>query len=884
MTEGGPDGVRPIAELFRGDCVALWATTYNVELNLFNEYLLRRLGDSPLNAVVLADRRRLDESLASIPPEWLDTLGPVNRRWLLRGLQVGTGRFHPKSYLAVRSRSATLMVGSGNLSTYGIDAGREVFTAFTSGTPIGEAAIASWRTWMRRLVEASGDTLLAERFADLEQRLPKAAGPIAVADSPLWHNLDRPFGSRFCDEVRAAAGPEIDELIVTAPYFDEEGVALGALLDHLRPKVVRLYFTSSTSVAGSALASRLTAAGCEVQAFAYQPDRFTHAKLVGAVAGDRGWLLSGSANLSRAALMLGPGHANVELGVFSELTAGEVQASFLPPGVEAMPQALESLQDLTYESGTGDPLDTPIRLTRATIVPDGRVGVDSIPEPTSGWLVADHHDSSTLEFGVAGPVSSQALAGPLVRLENPDGQVLSNWAVLEDLEALSHALAAPQSGGSGRPVELTSADLDTPLGRALLFLHRNLVMDVSEIPTAGSGQGGVDNQESTSGAEDDDLWDRLERETLGRDPRAGTYGRLLAGRNRVGVLTDPVVELLDLMRDRAPVDPPSGAGRSLLARLIREHESAGEDRPKVSWSLTARLRVRTRNVLRRWASAQSDPRLAWVDPLAPLGNLRAVAAVFTELYLRAADVDVPSELEESDLDDLWARWFTPFVGTGHHDGWLDRAGLGTDELRDYLGEDFVEACSALCWLAVRPGPERRERRVHWQSAFSAALGWGLIDDSGAVAEYVSIITGHEISPAQISDDFLETIEFMDDRLWCELTAQALDVDSLRLEGGSVEGIPSSKVTVNGVADPLHDPRVARLVIAVRSYRRVEAVAVYAADSSWRIVLGPGQPAVYLSSLGADAIESAALSPDDIERLAAGQGVLADLFPRVADVA
>lgn len=105
----------------------------------------------------------------------------------------------------------------------------------------------------------------------------------------------------------------------------------------------------------------------------------------------------------------------------------------------------------------------------------------------------------------------------------------------------------------------------------------------------------------------------------------------------------------------------------------------------------------------------------------------------------------------------------------------------------------------------------------------------MIDDSGAAAEYVSIITGHEISPAQISEDFLETIEFMDDQLWCELAAHSLDVESLRLESRSVVGVPSARVTVRGVADPLHDPRIARLVIAVRSCRRVEAVAVYAAD-------------------------------------------------------
>ena len=47
----------------------------------------------------------------------------VNRRWLLRGAQLGAGRFHPKSYFAVTPTKATLLVGSGNLSTSGLDEG-----------------------------------------------------------------------------------------------------------------------------------------------------------------------------------------------------------------------------------------------------------------------------------------------------------------------------------------------------------------------------------------------------------------------------------------------------------------------------------------------------------------------------------------------------------------------------------------------------------------------------------------------------------------------------------------------------------------------------------------------------------------------------------------
>lgn len=880
MNEPGPEGVRPIVELFRGDCVALWATTYNVELNLFNEYLLRRLGDAPLNAVVLADQRRLDESLAAIPAERLDTLGPVNRRWLLRGLQVGSGRFHPKTYLAVRPRSATLMVGSGNLSTYGIDVGREVFTTFTSGTPIGDAALGAWRSWMRRLVGASGDTLLAERFADLEQRMPEPTGLAAVADSPVWHNLDEPLGPRFCDAITDTAQP-IDELIAAAPFFDAEGEALTYLLERLQPKMLRLYTTSTTSVAGPALSQKLQDTGCDLELRAYEPDRFTHAKLIGAISGNQGWMLSGSANLSRAALTLPPGPANVELAVFAPMAADQVRGAFLPPGVEARSLRLDELEELTYDSEDTSTPALPIRLQRATLTDEGRVQVQAKPAPEDTWLLADHHHQSALLVGLGGTISVDALRGPLVQLRDGSGAALSNWAVLEDPAALARVLAAPQSGGSSKPVELTGAELDTPLGRALVYLHRNLVMDASEIPTVSSGGRGLGGDEDLSG-DTDDLWERLERETLGRDPRAGTYGRLLAARARTDLLSDPLVELLDAMRDRAPTGKEQSApGGSVLARLIREH-AEGKDAVKTTWSTSARIRVRTRNVLRRWAAAQTDPRLAWVNPLAPLLNLQAVATVFVDLYLRAMDDD-QSELAPGDLDDLWARWLMPIVGTGQHDGWIDRAGLSASELAEHVADGFTEICSALCWLAIRPGPSRRQRVVQWQATLGAALNWNLLEDTDDCAQYVSLIVGRDVSPDQLTTDFLEAIEFMDDRLWCDKTATELELDTLDLEPGPLGG-NSIKAVVGGVADPLQDPRLARLVVAARSYRRVDAVVVFAADLDWRIFIQPDEPAYFLAHLGADPIESTSLSADDLDRFAVGERVLADLFPRATKVA
>jgi hypothetical protein len=583
--------------------------------------------------------------------------------------------------------------------------------------------------------------------------------------------------------------------------------------------------------------------------------------------------------MSRAALTLDPGVANIELGVFSALTADQVRGSFTPPGVDAVMQSLESLQELTFESDDSDEADPQIRLTRATLIRDGKIQVVSEPTPEAGWLLADHQATTDLQ----GSSSNDALTGPLVRLEAPGGEGISNWAVIEDPIALSGTLQVSQSHHNGHPRELTRDDLETPLGRALDFLQRTLVLDVSEIPTAGSGQGGVDNDESAAGADDDNLWDRLERETLGRDPRAGAYGRLLANRGPADPLTNSIVQLLELMRDQAPQEPQWGTGHSVLGRLISEHKSEELEGTKVTWSPTARLRVRTRNVLRRWAAAQTDPRLLWVSPLAPLGNLEAVASVFANLYLRATG-DTSSELEESDMDDLWARWFIPFVHSEGGGGWLNHAGLSGDDLTQHLSTDFVDLCSALCWLAIRPGSMRRERRIHWKPALSAALDLGLISDGEEVAEYVSIITNHEVSASQLSEDFLETIDFMDDQLWCDSTAESLGLGLLDLEQGSAESSPLTRVTVGGMSDPLHDPRLVRLVLEVQAYRRADAAVVHGLDGDWRIVIRPDQPMTFLPNLDTDAIDSAEVGQDEFVRLAQGQSVLADLFPNGAEMA
>ena len=874
-----PSYIQPIADLFRPGCTALWATTFNMELELFNEYLLGRLGDPPLNAVVICDQDRLDRALDAIPPERLTLLNPTNRRYLLRGVRLGSGRFHPKSYLAVAGRSALLLVGSGNLSSHGIDLGREVFTAFRSGEPIGDAAIGIWRDWMRQIVARVDDTMLAARFADLESRLPEPPPVAAVVEPPLLHNLRRPLLDQFIQRV--GEGP-VDELIVTAPFYDSTGDALGQLAARLRPSTIRLYFTSTTSVDGNALSQRLKDTGATLETFAYQPDRFTHAKLIAVTQGNRGMVLSGSANLSRAALTLNSGTGNTELAVITALAAQSIYHLFLPPDVSAAPKDLASLDELTFDEPPEQDQPLPVRLMRATAGRDNRVFVDTEPALQPGWYLADHEAHRLLLAAEEGSFTDGPMTGPLVRVADSAGNALSGPAVIDDPAALERALRkGDEQPGSHHPPELTDTDLTTPLGAALLLLHQRLIMDLNERPSSGTG-GGLTSGEA--GAESDDtLWERLERETLQRDPRVGTYERLIRRGQPGTPIAEQIIELLEAMRARVPADVINDP-TSLLRLINRARSDRDGQGNGYSWSITSRVRIRTRNVLRRWAAAQTDPRLEWVNPLAPLLNLVVVAAMFARLWHAQAEEGAIIELEVEDLDDLWARWFQPFIGTCNGDGWVDKSELRDDELSDLAGPSLAENATLLCWLAIRPGPDRRDRIISWQSTVRAALTHNLINDSAEVSSAASAIVGRVVETHQIGDDLQMAVEFIDDSLWCARTAETLGVDSLEIASLRTDQEIQVVLHVAGIADGLTDSRVPSLIAGIRQYRNVDRVAIYSDDHLWRLGVITGQPGWYVPSPGAPVADSPPLAVGAIEALISGSEVLANLFGPAAKVA
>ena len=469
-----------IANLFKPGTHAFWSTTYTLGLALFDQYLLRRLGGPPLNAVLLADHWKLGEMWDRLDPEEHYLARQANRLYLMRGIEVpGGGAFHPKTYLFARRDEATLVVGSGNLTRQGIDAGKEVFTAFDTRTEQGLSTLRAWAAWIGRLVAGADDEQLTRRFAALREQCPWMVGMIGA--TPFAVNEERPLLDQFAEQLP----PTVDELHVSAPYYDRNALALAEALDRIQPKELHLYLGLGTKVHGPSLAAVLETANCQLQVRRFDPATFVHAKLLGAVCGSEGLLLCGSPNLSRAALTLtytDGGHGNCEVALIRRGSADQVRAPFLTSGLELIDVGTANLHDLTFDDDDPAASRPAVALRRATWLKDGRIALTAEPPPETGHRLAWAGGQAVLDGVITAEVLTQHERPPLLAwLSDEAGEAVSNAVAIDDPNALDRSLAERDSSRN-RPHELQEQDAETPLGRLMSWLHQQGIFDIDDTP------------------------------------------------------------------------------------------------------------------------------------------------------------------------------------------------------------------------------------------------------------------------------------------------------------------------------------------------------------------------------------------------------------------
>lgn len=813
--------MKPV-ELFSRDVHTFWATTYQFDLKLFDQFLLRRLGNQPLNAVVLADEDNVTQTLAGLTEVDVHVAENANRRYLLRGARTASGgRFHPKTYFLSSRRRTVLVVGSGNLTRPGLDRGREVFCAYDAANENHVGVIRAWASWIGELVRDRGDEQLRRRYHRLRTVISGLAGPNG---SDEFRVNDR---EPLIDALEAAAPAAISELHVTAPYYDEHARALRTLIERLTPAgSLHLYLGAHTNVNGASLRRVLEAVSCEVVVRRFKPDQFVHAKLIGVAGDDSGVLLCGSPNLSRAALNSTytdeASHGNCEVAVLRHGSADDVRSAFDPPDTALEVSDLDAIEAFVYDADDAPAHAYPVRLLSAELTSDEHlevhVNVAMIDHLALMWEERDQPLALTGSGRTEQPLAEDDR--PLiVWLVDENGEVCSNRVVVDDPTALEEMLGE-RGGATDRPAEIAEEDERSDLVALLSWAHQHFIFDLDDTPAVRRANNA---QEQQHDEDDTDFWERYVREELTYDARSQSYRALSGARTLASV--DLLLREIEAMLKAAPHD------RRL--RVVRGELGGGRQKSAHTWSFSARQRVRARNLIRRWARALADPRHAWVAIDAPAVNYTAIIDLLSLIWLGGGlDDDTMVEL----LEEVWAG----LLGGAGRKGLLD---VADGELRDAVvadvSDDTRHLAAGLAYVALHNDMPWADYVYDWQPFLQRGVELGLFAPGALSSDLAAALLEVEApASAAIEDVLLHRADWVDDKTWGKRMAAELGLQRVAIRPHAGYKNVDLVLHAEGLSNAARDGRT--VVLARRAMNLKHSDHVLIEAGSERILLRLGE--------------------------------------------
>ncbi|MEU0938810.1 hypothetical protein [Embleya sp. NPDC005971] len=382
---------------------------FTTDLGFFEEIVLGATQATGARVTVVGD-----VTMARNDPRSVRLAG----RSYLAGLAYADGAaFHPKLMVLAGPERATIALGSGNTTLAGWQGNAELWTVLRVDGEQSPVALPDLVAWLRDLPEtvrfSAGVPQALGRVAALLDRLHHDRTPTA-SQVRVVGNLRSPIIDRL------PHGP-VDELAVFAPFHDRRSSALRRLLQRLRPgRFTLAYQPGLSDLDGPSVAALVQEYDGRV--VADHDERYRHGKLVEWVSGGRRWTLTGSPNISSAALLLArDSGGNCELGIITP-----VSATLLPPGTAEPVARLRTVVPPTRTPARGGPL-----LLGAIRVPDGLEISTARPLP----------DIAHLEL-------SPAIAPP------------ETWERIADIPAGEVAWTVTASADAGSRVRLVVVDAD----------------------------------------------------------------------------------------------------------------------------------------------------------------------------------------------------------------------------------------------------------------------------------------------------------------------------------------------------------------------------------------------------------------------------------------
>ncbi|NML50848.1 hypothetical protein HHL19_20290 [Streptomyces sp. R302] len=229
-------------------------------------------------------------------------------RGYLHGVAACHGAFHPKLALLLGDDACRVAIGSGNPTQSGWGTNDELWTVVTTDDGASHPLLADLADWLEQLPDAVALTSWwAEYLRHLAELLTvlHCEAPPTETEGPeveLAHNLRTPLIDRL-------PGTPVDELRLYAPFVDPSGELLRLLRERLTPGEITLGIQRRWTSYDSDGVRKAFDGHDAARVRELAETRMRHGKLVEWRVGDTWHALTGSPNLTRAALARAVGDA-----------------------------------------------------------------------------------------------------------------------------------------------------------------------------------------------------------------------------------------------------------------------------------------------------------------------------------------------------------------------------------------------------------------------------------------------------------------------------------------------------------------------------------------------------------------------------------------------
>lgn len=287
--------------------------TYGADLAFFEEAVLYLLWQKGCRQnLVFMDGERYADTVNDLH----GSVGWAGRRYIVVPVNLGSWQsFHPKMVLLLGAERGRLLVGSGNLTFTGFGRNHEVFTClnWTPEQPdLLYLFIQAWNlanTVLQRWGHsAEAEHLLAKTRLQAAWLNADCSPPAAIQ---FLHTLDEPLLEQC---YRAIGKRTVTRLTVVTPFLDDSAHALEEIYRRFRPKALRLVVQDERAVGNVQSLKHLRRGRVPLEVHRFSDtERYLHAKIYLFETVSDSYLLTGSANCTRAAWLSTSNNGNVEI-------------------------------------------------------------------------------------------------------------------------------------------------------------------------------------------------------------------------------------------------------------------------------------------------------------------------------------------------------------------------------------------------------------------------------------------------------------------------------------------------------------------------------------------------------------------------------------------